>query len=120
MLIAGADHPPIVLITAADERAAAGLADAFGELHCTVAGPFTDSGGALRWMAHHRPDIAVIDALIADDAALRLSVLLRQKDVRLVYFAAFDPATHSLRAEFPDRPGFCRDASPQDLLDSLQ
>ena len=53
-------------------------------------------------------------------AALQLTLSLRQRNIRIIYFASYDPARNSLRAEMPDDPGLCRDTSIRALLRTLE
>jgi DNA-binding NarL/FixJ family response regulator len=108
--------PQTVLIATGDKQTGEELCSEFGALGCTIAGPFTSNAQAVEWLATGRPDVAVVDALMTDGAALRLAMQLQQKGIQFVFFAAYDPAKRTIRAELPDSPGKCRDTSIRELL----
>ena len=51
------------------------------DLGFQILGPFAKQSDALRALAAHTPDIAVIDVELADGACTRLARLLRERDV---------------------------------------
>jgi hypothetical protein len=120
-----------VLISVGDEQTGAVLSEEFAGLGWSVVGPFTSNFQALQWLSHVPPDasgdgavrsqvdLAVVDALMTDGASLRLSMALRRRGVKVASFAAFDTSRRRLRAELPDCPGLCRDASVSDLLQAF-
>lgn len=114
-----------VLVAVGDRVAGSALAAEFSALGWQVLGPFPDNGSAVQWLnaasdtATPPVDLAVADALIMDGASLRLSMALRRRGVRLVFFTTFDAARKCLRAELPDHPGFVREASVPDLVAAL-
>ena len=114
------DRPMTLVIAAGDEATAAALAREFDDVGCTVAGAFPNAEKALRAVGELRPDAAVLDARLADEAALQLTLSLRQRKIRIIYFASYDPARNSLRAEMPDDPGLCHDTSIRALLRTLE
>jgi hypothetical protein len=120
MSLLSADRVRTVLIAACDERTAGSLSSEFGALGCIIAGPFTSNAAAVQWLAtEERPDIAVVDALMTDGAALRLAMQLQRKGIRFVFFAAYDPVKRTIRAELPDCPGWCQDTSVRELLQAF-
>ena len=121
-----------VLISVGDEQTGPSLSEEFAGLGWSVVGPFTSNFQALQWLSHMPPtdgggdgavkpqvDLAVVDALMTDGASLRLSMALRRRGVKVASFAAFDTSRRRLRAELPDCPGLCRDASVSDLLQAF-
>ena len=116
-----------VLIAVGDEQTGSVLSEEFARLGWSVVGPFTSNFHALRWLsltpvagsdgpARGMVDLALVDALMTDGASLRLSLSLRRRGVKVASFAAFDPTRRRIRAELPDSPGLCREASVSDLL----
>jgi hypothetical protein len=118
-----------VLIAVGDEQTGSVLCEEFTGLGWTVVGPFTSNFQALQWLSLVPPvgaagdgatrtmvDFALVDALMTDGASLRLSLSLRRRGVKVASFAAFDVARRRIRAELPDSPGLCREASVADLL----
>ncbi len=121
-----------VLISVGDEQTGAVLGEEFAGLGWRVVGPFTSNFQALQWLSLDPPpgagsdgavgaqvDLALVEALMTDGASLRLSMALRRRGVKVASFAAFDPARRRLRAELPDCPGLCREASVSDLLQAF-
>ncbi len=89
----GADRsgaPKRVIVAAGSVATAATLAEEIAGSGCDVVGTFTDSRVALGAVDRNRPDVAVVDALMTDTAALRLAATLRQRGVEIVYFADYD------------------------------
>jgi hypothetical protein len=122
----------IVLIAVGDEQTGAVLRDEFAGLGWGVVGPFTSNFQALQWLAlapartdggdgagRGPLDLAVVDALMTDGASLRLALALRRRNVKVASFAAFDVNRRRIRAELPDSPGLCREASVSDLLQAF-
>jgi hypothetical protein len=121
-----------VLIAVGDEQTGSVLCEEFTGLGWTVVGPFTSNFQALQWLSLVPPagaagaagdgatrtmvDFALVDALMTDGASLRLSLSLRRRGVKVASFSAFDVARRRIRAELPDSPGLCREASVADLL----
>lgn len=118
-----------VLIAVGDEQTGSVLREEFAGLGWAVVGPFTSNFQALQWLSLVPPagaagdgatrtmvDFALVDALMTDGASLRLSLSLRRRGVKVASFAAFDVARRRIRAELPDCPGLCREASVSDLL----
>ena len=52
---------------------------------------FPERGKALRAVGELRPDAAILDARLSDAAALQLTLSLRQRNIRIIYFASYDP-----------------------------
>jgi hypothetical protein len=122
-----------VLIAVGDEQTGAILRNEFEALGWSVVGPFTSNFQALQWLslaptavagsdgrpAKARLDLALVDSLMRDGASLRLSMALRRSGVKVASFAAFDVSRRRIRAELPDCPGLCREASVSDLLQAF-
>jgi DNA-binding NarL/FixJ family response regulator len=94
---------------------ASALAQEFAGSGCDVVGAFTDSSAALGAVDHDRPDVAVVDALMTDRAALRLAATLRQLGVEIVYFADHEGGTSPDADGIPEQ-GENRTASLRALI----
>ena len=77
------DRPMTLVIAAGDEATAAALAREFDDVGCTVEGAFSNAEKALRAVGELRPDAAILDARLADEAALQLTLSLRQRKIRI-------------------------------------
>jgi hypothetical protein len=65
-------------------------------------------------------DGAILDILLEDGSAFQLAAALHRAATPLVFFATFDPHRKLIRAEFPDRPGACREAQLVELLRAFE
>ena len=108
-----------VLVVAEDTELGAALGKQIEAQGCLVAGPFSGSGPALEFISGDCADLAVIDSLSTDPSLHELTIHLSDDAVPQVFFNGFDHERGVVRVEEDDNPGFCRDLSVPELLETL-
>jgi DNA-binding NarL/FixJ family response regulator len=84
---------PVVLLAQSEAIIALGLASTLQELGCRVLGPARSAREALALVHRQRPDLALLDAKLADGSAAPLAKALRAGRVPFALVTAHDPAS---------------------------
>jgi DNA-binding response OmpR family regulator len=92
------------------------LSSSIQDLGWAVVGPCRSNAQALDCLDAEAVDAAILDILLEDGSAFQLAAALHRAATPLVFFASFDPHRKLIQAEFPNRPGACREAQLVDLL----
>jgi hypothetical protein len=108
-----------VLVIAEDDDLGAALAKHIEAQGCLVAGPFRRTGPALEFISEDCADLALIDSLSADPRLRELTIHLSDDAVPQLFFNGFDHDRGVVRVEKHDNPGFCRDLTVPELLETL-
>jgi hypothetical protein len=107
------------LVIAEDSDLGAALGKQIEAHGCLVAGPFRRSGPALEFISGDCADLALIDSLSADPRLHELTIQLADDTVPQIFFNGFDHDRGVVRVEEDGNPGFCRDLTVPELLETL-
>jgi hypothetical protein len=108
-----------VLVVADDADLGAALGSHIEAHGCLVAGPFSGSGPALDFISGDCADLALIDSLTADPRLNELTMHLSDDAVPQLFFNGFDQDRGVVRVEEDENPGFCRNLTVPELLETL-
>ena len=108
-----------ILVVAEDADLGAALGKQIEAHGCLVAGPFKRSAPALEFISGDCADLALIDTLSADPHLHELTSHLVDDAVPQLFFNGFDYDRGVVRVEEDDNPGFCRDLTVPELLETL-
>ena len=112
-------HYRKILVVAEDADLGAALGKQIEAHGCLVAGPFTRTAPALEFISGDCADLALIDTLSADPHLHELTIHLVDDAVPQLFFNGFDYDRGVERVEEDDNPGFCRDVTIPELLETL-
>src|SRR4051812_20024439 len=110
---------PSILIAASEPQVGSSLSSSIRNLGWSVAGPFRRNADALDWLGDEQADCAILDIMLNDGSAFQLAAALYRAGTPLVFFSDFNPGQNTIRAEFPRKPGVCREAQLSELLSAF-
>ena len=110
--------PPHVLIVEHDPLVAVSIAGILQEAGYAVVGPFRTSDAALQALDTGRTDIAVLDAVLAEQSALPIAAELALRGIPILFMTgAFKT---KLPANYGERPLIQKPFAADDLLSMLE
>ena len=110
----------MVQVLVAEDVGAISLAleDTVTDAGYAVAGPFATGALALNWLEHNTPDVAILDAVLADGVCVELARALRARSIPFLFLSGNHPQ-YGMPADLHEAPWIEKPVTYDGLINAL-